>query len=340
MEWLRINLKTLKPWFFLLIFTNLFFIFLLWVISPKNFSSIVVISLIFTLFIIVLGCYLERKQQQKKITLVQSFLDNPNDITTQELIDALDKSWQQIVCDTSVDLREQIGSLKEKTLELQKYQEFIEAWTHEIKTPLALAVLLLDNRKDEMSPYVYKRMNYVRHTISTDVERILYYARLHVAHVDYQFEKINLQDCVKENLEEFKILYDESNIELKLNLLPIEVVSDKKVLNFIFSQLFTNAFKYSDQSNGIIWVDTWVQEETGDICLTISDNGTGVSPENLPFIFDKGFTGNHHNRQNATGMGLYFAKRYAKELSITIDVENQLKGGQGFGISVKFPEVG
>ena len=329
----------IKPWLLLFVLTDLFFIFISWIISPSYFLNIIVIILLFTLFMIALGCYMEWRQQQKRLERLKSFLNNPNDITERNLLSAMDKSWHPIICDTSVKLREQSGLLKDKALELENYQEFIEAWTHEIKTPLTLAMMLLDNRRDEMSPYVYKRMNYVRHAISADVDRILYYARLLVAHVDYQFERINLEDFVRESLVDFKVLYDESNTELRLNILPLEVVSDKKVLLFVLSQLFSNAFKYASHSEGIVWAETWEQKETGDICLAIRNNGKGVPPEDLPFIFDKGFTGNRTNRQNATGMGLYFARKYAKELSIIIEVEEETEAGGGFGICIKFPEI-
>lgn len=329
----------MKPWLLLFVLTDLFFIFIAWVISPDSFSLIIVIILLFTLFMITLGCYIEWRQQQKKIEWFKTFLNDPNDITERNLLAAMDKSWHPIICDTAVKLREQSGLLKDKALELENYQEFIEAWTHEIKTPLTLSMMLLNNRQDEMSPYVYKRMNYVRHAISADVDRILYYARLQVAHVDYQFERMNLEGFVRESLEDFKVLYDESNTELRLNLLPLEVVSDKKVLLFVLSQLFSNAFKYASQSEGIVWVEIWEQKETGDICLVIRNNGKGVAPEDLPFIFDKGFTGNHSNRQNATGMGLYFARKYAEELSIKIEVEEEAVVGGGFGIGIKFPGI-
>jgi len=339
MKQLPINVKTLKPWLLLLILTDLFFTFILWIISPDSFSAIMVIILLFTLFIIALGCYLDWRQQQKKIERLRSFLDDPNDITERNLLSAMDESWYRSICEASAKLREQSELLRDKTLELQNYQEFIEAWTHEIKTPLTLAMMLLDNRRDEMSPYIYKRMNYVRHSIGSDVDRILYYARLQAAHVDYQFERINLQDFVRAGLEDFKVLYDESNTDLRLNLLPIEIVSDKKVLLFILSQLFSNAFKYTDQSEGVVGAETWIEKETGDICLTIFNNGKAVPPEDIPFIFDKGFTGGHTCRQNATGMGLYFAKKYAQALSIKIEVDEGAVHQRGFGICLKFPKI-
>lgn len=73
--------------------------------------------------------------------------------------------------------------------------------------------------------------------------------------------------------------------------------------------------------------------------LSVKDNGEGVPPEDTPFIFDKGFTGNHPNRQKATGMGLYLVNKYAEVLSVEIKIEPVITAGSGFGIELIFPCV-
>ncbi len=191
-----------------------------------------------------------------------------------------------------------------------------------------------------MSPYVYNRMEHVRCTVSSDVERILYYARLQSDHVDYKFVKMNLRDCVQECLEDFSAIADEKKIDVQLNLLPLQIISDKKVLTFMLSQLFSNAFKYTASDNGVVSVVSWSDtQDDGKIHLAVRDNGKGVPPEDMPFLFDKGFTGSHPDRQNATGMGLYLVKKYAEALSIDVNIEPISTSGQGFGIQLIFPKV-
>jgi signal transduction histidine kinase len=183
-------------------------------------------------------------------------------------------------------------------------------------------------------------MEYVRCTINSDVERILYYARLQSDHVDNKFAKINLSDCVQECLEDFRTIFDEKKIDVQLNLLPLQIVSDKKVLAFMLSQLFSNAFKYTASDNGIVCAVSWADaHDNGNIYLAIRDNGKGVPPEDLPFLFDKGFTGSHPERQTATGMGLYLVKKYAEALSVEVNIEPISTSGQGFGIELIFPNV-
>lgn len=331
--------KGLKLWLILLLITDLFFVFLLWLASPDNFGSFVVIILLYTFLVVLAGYWTDRKSRQRKLSAFQSFLADPGEETTQHLLNVVDESWHSIIWTLSSELREQSQNIKNKQLVLKNYQEYIEAWAHEIKNPLSLAMLVLSNHQEAMSPYVYNRMEHVRHSVSNNVEQILYYARLQSAHVDYQFERIELKDCIFECLEEFHTIVQEKNVALQLALLPVSVVSDKKVLSFILAQLFSNAFKYTANEEGIVHIVNWTNKDTGKICLAIRDNGKGVLIEDLPFLFDKGFTGNHPNRQNATGMGLYFVKKTAEMLSIEVDIEATSTSGQGFGIRLTFPIV-
>ncbi|MDK2950527.1 MAG: hypothetical protein PWQ77_192 [Kosmotogales bacterium] len=324
----------------MLLMTDLFFVFLVWLTGPGTFGSIAIIILLFTVFIVFTGYWIDQKRRKKQMEALQSFFIDPDEKAKQRLMTVTDEFWHPIIETISQQLCEQSQTIKEKRLELQNYQEFIEAWTHEVKTPLSLTTLLLANHREEMSPYVYNRMDHVRHTINSDVERILFYARLQSDHVDYNFAKMNLSDCVQECLEDFRAISDEKKIDVQLNLLPLQIISDKKVLTFMLSQLFSNAFKYTASDNGIVSIVSWSDtQENGRIHLAIRDNGKGVPPEDVPFLFDKGFTGNHPDRQGATGMGLYLVKKYAEALSIDVNIEPISTSGQGFGVKLLFPQV-
>ncbi|WP_019773888.1 ATP-binding protein, partial [Streptococcus sobrinus] len=100
-----------------------------------------------------------------------------------------------------------------------------------------------------------------------------------------------------------------------------QVKTDKKWLTFALSQILDNAIKYSKQSGSI----TVFMSETG---LALSDQGLGILPEDLPRLFDEGFTGyNGHEHQKATGLGLYMTKQILDSLGLSIQVTSQ--AGQG-----------
>lgn len=336
----RVNLNAGAPWGILLFLTNLFFIFTIWLTSPKAFRSVVIMMMLFTAAVVLTGYWIHYKKQKNQIKALEAFLLSPDEETERTLLETASPSWHPIIHLMSTQMREQIQMAKDKQLEQQNYQEFIEAWTHEIKTPLSLAALVLNNHKDAMSPYVFKRMEYVQNVIGSDVEKILHYARLHSSHVEYKFEKITLSHFLEDCLDSFRAISDEKSVSLQMHLLPLQIVSDKRVLAFMISQLLSNAFKYTAAKNGIINIINWKDNEGGQkIHLVIRDNGKGVPPEDLPFLFDKGFTGNHPERQNATGMGLYLVEKYSEALSIEVSVGAISTSGKGFEIELVFPDV-
>ncbi len=103
----------------------------------------------------------------------------------------------------------------------------------------------------------------------------------------------------------------------------------------MLGQIISNAIKYHTQNP--ILVFSMVHQKDADV-LSISDNGIGVQPWDLPYLFQKGFTGDStDSRKKATGMGLYLTKTMADDLKLGIEAKSRWK--QGFAISISFPRV-
>ena len=120
----------------------------------------------------------------------------------------------------------------------------------------------------------------------------------------------------------------------------MEVISDRKGLGFILEQIVFNSTKYVAQNkdNPIMKFETVYDKVNDQIILDISDNGPGVSQEDLPFIFDKGFTGGRGTyTKQATGMGLFLVSKMAYDLAIQLDAYSKL--GSGLTISLIFPNA-
>lgn len=332
-------LKGVGHWLVLLLLTDLIFILLTWMLRPDAMKSICPFILLFTAIIIGVGYFLQFRKRKREIDAVTRFFDDPNETAKQALSVSLDDSWMHVIETVYSKLKRQSAEVNEKQLNLQNYQEFIEAWTHEIKTPMSLVTLVLENHKDEMSPYVYSRMEHAKRQINADVEKILYYARLQTDHVDYNFTRFRLDECTKEVIGDFASLAEEKHIQLVIKLRRMMVVSDRKVLAFMISQMFSNAIKYASAQNGKVLVSIQQCNCDNKIHFLVKDNGEGVAQEDAPFIFDKGFTGNHPDRQKATGMGLYLVKKYAEALSVKVELEPVAAAGKGFGIELIFPRV-
>lgn len=331
-------LKSALPWLLIFVATDLFFVVLVWLSAPENLTSISLALILFNILMIAAMLWFESRRQKKLIEAFHAFLEDPNERNATRLLLLADGALKPGLRLAATRILEAADQKIQQEAEMNHYREFMEAWTHEIKTPLSLATLVLANHKEEMSPYVRTRMEHVRHEIASDVDRVLFYARLSASHVDYHFESIQLKDFVEECLFDFKPLFEEDQVRVILRIPDLSVVCDRKVLSFILSQLLSNARKYSNKDNREIEIEAWNDENLQRVILAIRNNGEGASAEDLPFLFDKGFTGGHPNRQNATGMGLYFVKKYADAMSIEVSTEED-STKEGFGIYLKFPVV-
>lgn len=329
---MRRYIKRSWHWIVLLLSTDIAFIFSTWIIRREAVRYMSLFFLLFTVLTFVIGFWSELHKQRKDEAVLLDFLETPDDRTRNALLERFHYSeaarqlCQQVFSDQAL--------LNEKTVELSEYQDYIEAWVHEVKTPLSLSTLVMSNHKDEMSPYVYARMNYAQHQINEDVERILFYARLQADHSDIKFTRFRLDECVLEVLDEYRPFIEENNILLVPDFRPLEVVSDRKTVSFMVSQLISNAVKYTDDNAGKISMT--IRQDGDEIRLGIYNNGDGVPPEDVPFIFDKGFTGNYPNRQKATGMGLYLVRKYAEKLCVKVKLDSDIPYESGFGIELIF----
>lgn len=336
-DWLSM-LKLSSPWIVLLCINNAFFIFLGWVAYPETFELLVGMMIIFSVAIIVLGMLLVRKSQTKKDKVFLNFLKEPSHEQECVLIEALGDIHKEKVHILANKLRLLNDQLDDVKLQSRDYEEFIESWVHEIKTPISLLNFVLQNRKEEMSELVYQRLEHARININDNVEQILFYARLQAAHVDYKLERVLLNLCYEDVLLELQSFLDEKEVNVISQMEDIPIVSDEKALRFILIQVLVNAVKYSNEEiDSFIWLKTGFDSVKNRYFLRISDNGIGVLNSDLPFVFDKGFTGDNPNRKQSTGIGLYLVKKLCDELHIEIEVES--KYGKEFVIQFLFPKI-
>ena len=188
LNWLH-SLQQSHQWIFLLCVNSGFFIFLAWVAYPESFKLLVLTMLIFTFVTILIGVLVTWKQQQKQRNIFYQFLREPSAEQEAKLLQALGNTYMEPLHDLANQLRHLHDLLQEAKYQSLEYETFIESWVHEIKTPLSLLHFVLQNRKDEMSPLVYQRLDHANITIHDHVERILFYAKLQAVHVDYSLKK-------------------------------------------------------------------------------------------------------------------------------------------------------
>ena len=281
-----------RVWLITLVCLDLFFVFLAWVAYPGDFLNLVglMIFVSFVALVIPFACAIHRRS--KIDTAFRRFLLEPDDTNEYLLCESTPASMHTYIHELAHHLRTQLEYVNEQQLKITDYESYIENWVHEIKKPLSLMTLLLDNRKDEMSPLVHTRMLYVRDHTRQNVEQILYFSRLGAVHKDYYFEPLPILETCKEAVEDNLSLLEEAHFSVTYSGNNCTAISDKKGFMFILGQIISNSVKYAaHDATPAIHFSVSDNKEIGQIVLSICDNGTGIPASDLPFVFDKGFTG-------------------------------------------------
>ena len=327
-----------RIWIIVILILNLIFGGLLWLVNDKAFLYIFPTMIIGSLILYFSTAVIIYKKDIKRKEAIDSFLNEPTIDMENEIISLFHNEEVEVIRNIGKILRENKNIINNYKQGIDEYEEYIEAWAHEIKTPLGLMTFILDNRKEEISSVVYKRLEYARTKIQENIERMLYYARLKSTHNDYFFKELSLKESCIEVIEEYKVILQEQSIAVILDIDDYNVLSDKRGIQFIIRQIISNAVKYKNLEVSEPYIVITSDENEKNISLIIRDNGIGVKSYDLPFIFEKGFTGEiGEQRKNSTGMGLYLAEQVAKSLKIKLEVSE--KYTEGFEISLIFPKI-
>ncbi|WP_346889082.1 sensor histidine kinase [Clostridium sp. UBA1056] len=335
---LRGVLEKNRLWIVVILTLNFIFGGLLWLSNDKAFIYIFPTMVIGSLILYCATAFSIYKNDLKREQAISRFLDEPTKDIENEIISLFHYEEAQVIKDIGKILRQNQNTINIHKQGIDEYEEYIEAWAHEIKTPLGLMTFVLDNRKEEISPVVYKRLQYVRTKMQEDIERMLYYARLKSTFNDYFFKELSLKESCIEVIEEYKVILQEKGIDVILDIKDYKVLSDKRGIQFIIRQIISNSVKYKNIEVSDPQIVITSDENEKNINLTIRDNGIGVKAYDLPFIFEKGFTGEiGEQRKNSTGMGLYLAKQVAEGLKVGLEANDNYT--DGFEISLVFPKV-
>ncbi|MCM1263881.1 MAG: sensor histidine kinase [Butyrivibrio sp.] len=212
----------------------------------------------------------------------------------------------------------------------REYREYVEMWIHEVKTPITSARLIVENNKGEATLRIDNELSKIRHF----VEQALFYARSTTLEKDFKLEKITLKELVNEALKSYSKQIIEVNGVPKLDNLDISVFADRKWCVFIIGQIIANSVKY--HKGDLILSFSGEAYENGCFLL-ISDNGIGIADVDIPYIFDKGFTGeNGRGAAKSTGIGLYLCRKLCRKMNMDISAESEKANGTT--IKITFPK--
>lgn len=152
------------------------------------------------------------------------------------------------------------------------------------------------------------------------VEMVLSYQRLGSDTVDLVLRRVELDRVLRGCVRKFAGLFIMKKLPLELEETRLEVLTDEKWLAFVIEQLLSNALKYTREGRIHIFAE--------GRSLIIEDTGTGIAPEDLPRLGERGFTGyNGRAEKGSTGLGLYLCRRICNKLGHSLRFESELAHG-------------
>lgn len=214
-----------------------------------------------------------------------------------------------------------------------KYTDMVEyytVWAHQIKTPIAAMRLNLQSEDSESARKLMGDLN----RIEAYVEMVLTFLRLDSDSTDYLIKEFDLDEIIKPAIRKFSREFILKKLKLEYEPVNFKTITDSKWLSFIIEQIISNAVKYTSEGFVRIYMN-----EPGVLC--IEDTGIGIGKEDLPRIFENGYTGfNGREDKRASGIGLYLCKRIADNLGHKLAAESEVGKGTKLIIDLRSKKVG
>ncbi len=315
---LRLFIREHIAFFIFELVVVIFVLSLYWLDGFRNMNTAIysiIISLIL-LFSFLFVRYFARRSYLSKITQLPKVMEDalqknaktPEYIQTEQYMHELYHVYQM-----------EVQALYENQ---SRGEKFLNQWIHQMKTPISVLELLLQNEGPLDKKNVQEEVDRLRRGL----DMVLVNARIERFEEDMQVERLDLKAIVTETINEHKRLFITNHVFPVIQIDDeVTVASDSKWLKFVIGQFITNAVKYTFEDNKKIVISTMVTD--GTVTLHIQDEGIGIPKSDLTRVTKAFFTGeNGRKTGESTGMGLYLANEICQKLGhrLTIDSEVNL----------------
>ena len=278
-----------------------------------------------------------------KVKALSNALKRPVEEQAQlpEATDDVEMLYQRLLENQSIARSESESSAAIRQSQMRDYYSM---WVHLIKTPISAMKLLLEVEREELGQLICddEQSQYLLSDnmdsfedelfrIEEYVSMALQYQRVSSTENDFVLEKVSVDGVIRDTIKKYAKIMIRRHIGINYSGTGQEVYTDGKWLAFMLEQILSNAIKYTPQ--GVVTIET--AEEKDRFFITIKDTGIGIKAEDLPRVFEKGYTGyNGHADKKATGIGLYLCRQMADKLGHTIRIESEL--GKGTKVWIGF----
>lgn len=256
--------------------------------------------------------YRKAKQKHGRLLELQVLgTELMNEFPDQETLD--DRDYQEII---RLVRREQADRISQMSRQYSEMIDYYTVWAHQIKTPIASMRLNQQQEDSEFSRQVAEDLQ----RIEQYVEMVLAFLRLDSDSTDYVFKEYCVDDIIRPAVKKFSTQFIRHKIKLVYKPIDLHIITDEKWLSFVIEQVLSNALKYTRKGA----VSIHMENKT----LCISDTGIGIAPEDLPRVFEKGYTGyNGRTDKKASGLGLYLCHRICNQLGHRISIISEVDEG-------------
>ena len=293
-------------------------VFILYGLQTEPFLYVFAVSFLCLVIIFVISFIKEYKKAQLRRNKLEAVMSEWNDLPPAESLS--EEDYREMI--------EVLGREMEKAVlafsdERRETQDFYTAWVHQVKTPIAVMKLALGGSGDPDKRALTEEL----FRIEQYTDMVLAYQRLGSSTNDLVIREYPLDELIREVIRKFAPQFIGKKLKLQYEGTDVNFVTDKKWFVCILDQLVSNAIKYT--SGGSISITV----ENAAVC--IADTGIGIASEDLPRIFEKGYTGaNGRLNEKSSGLGLYLCGKAAKLLNTPIRVESEPGKGSRFYIDI------
>ncbi len=228
--------------------------------------------------------------------------------------DVVEQAYQGLIQNLS---RSKAAAAAESVNRFQDMTDYYTLWAHQIKTPIAAIRLVLQSETVPEPSLLQQEL----FQIEQYVDMVLCYLRLDSDSKDFLIRSYELDGIVRQALRKFAPWFIRKRLQLHYHPVSCAVLTDEKWLLFALEQVISNAIKYTSRGGVTISLEE-------PATLVIRDTGLGIAPEDLPRIFERGYTGRMGRLdKRATGIGLYLCRRILTQLGHSITAESVLRQG-------------
>ena len=230
----------------------------------------------------------------------------------------IEEDYRQLIRALGEEKQRQTSAMDQRMSDMQDY---FTLWAHQIKTPIAAMRLILQTKPENSAGEIEGEL----FRVEQYVEMVLNYLRLDSDSTDFVFKTCALDGIIRQCVRKYAKQFIRKKISLEYEGTALQVLTDEKWLCFVIEQILSNALKYTVAGS----IRIFTLGET----LVIADTGMGIAPEDLPRVFEKGYTGyNGRTDKKATGIGLYLCKKILQKLGHGISISSEV--GKGTRVSI------